>query len=394
LYSFGDFQLDEQQFELRHRGAVVHVEPRVFDVLSYLVRNRDRVVARQELLDQVWGDRFVTESAVSTRLKAARRAVGDDGSRQMVIKTVHGRGYQFVAPVVAADPGNADRHQEIDVQEIRYCTTADGTRIAYASSGSGPPLVKAANWLTHLDLEWQSPVWAHWLHALSQRHRLIRYDERGSGLSDWDVEEFAFSDWVEDLAVVVDRCHLDRFPLLGVSQGGAVAIAYAASNPERVSQLILVGAYPHGRMVRASTPEEKAEALVDIDLARVAWRRQDDSFLQVFAAQFLPDAAPAQREAFTELLRATTSSDNAGRFMEQFAHIDVQDRLADVRCPTLVVHSRGDRRVPIDQARALAAAIPDSRLVILDSGNHLLTADEPAWSHFRDEVDRFLEDGR
>lgn len=391
MYVFGDHQLDEHRFELRRCGELVHVEPRVFDVLVYLIRHRARVVPREELLDEVWGDRFVTESALTTRVKAARRAVGDDGSSQIAIRTVHGRGYQFVAPVVAAEPADpgAPRAGE-ERQEIRYCRAGDGTRIAYATSGAGATLVRAANWLTHLDLEWGNPVWAHWLQALSERHRLVRYDERGSGLSDWDVEGFSFEDWVEDLAVVADRCGLERFPLLGLSQGGAVAIAYAAAYPERVERLVLVGAYAQGRMVRAATPEAKAEALVDIDLARVAWRRHDDSFLQVFASQFLPDAGSAHRDAFTGLLRETTSADNGGRFLEQFAHIDVRPLLGAVRCPTLVVHSRGDLRVPVDQARELAAAIPDSRLVLLDSRNHLLTAGEPAWPRLLAELDRFL----
>lgn len=394
-YLFGDHQLDEHRFELRRRGELVHVEPRVFDVLVYLIRHRHRVVTKEELLDEVWGDRFVTESALTTRVKAARRAVGDDGSSQSAIRTVHGRGYQFCAPVVSAEPADpAVAHHESgpgeDWQEIRYCRAGDGTRIAYATSGAGPPLVRAANWLTHLDLEWGSPVWSHWLQALSERHRLVRYDERGSGLSDWEVEGFSFDDWVEDLAVVADRCGLRRFPLLGLSQGGAVAIAYAAAHPERVERLVLVGAYAEGRMVRAASPEAKAEALVDIDLARVAWHRHDDSFLQVFASQFLPDASAEHRQAFTDLLRETTSPDNGGRFLQQFAHIDVRPLLGAVRCPTLVVHSRGDLRVPVDQARELAAAIPDSQLVLLDSSNHLLTADEPAWPRLRTELDRFL----
>jgi pimeloyl-ACP methyl ester carboxylesterase len=244
--------------------------------------------------------------------------------------------------------------------------------------------------MTHIDLEWDSPVWGHWLHGLSQRHTLVRYDERGCGLSDWDVDFCSFDDWVEDLLVVADAAGLDRFPLLGISQGGAVAVAFAVAHPQRVSHLVLVGAYGQGRLVRATTPAEKEEAILDVDLARVGWRRDDDTFRQVFASQFLPDATEAQRSAFNDLQRSTTSADNAVRFIEQFAEIDVAALLTRVACPTLVVHSRDDRRVPAAEARGLAAAIPDSRLLMLPSGNHLLTADEPAWPIFLSEVETFL----
>ena len=256
--------------------------------------------------------------------------------------------------------------------------------------GSGPPLVKAANWLTNLDLERDNLVWRHWLDALSAGHRLVRYDERGCGLSDWEVGAFTFDMWVEDLALVVDACGLDTFPLLGLSQGGAVAVAYAAAHPERVSRLVLVSAYSRGRMVRAVTPEEKDEAALDIDLARLAWRRADDSFFDVFASQFMPGADLEQRASFNQLLRATTSSENGGRFLGQFADINVRELLPQVRCPTLVVHSRGDRRVPPSQGRELASSIPDGRLLMLDSPNHLLTHDEPAWPVFLDELEGFL----
>ncbi|HYN33707.1 MAG TPA: alpha/beta fold hydrolase [Ilumatobacteraceae bacterium] len=387
----------------------MHIEPKVFDVLEYLVSHRQRVVSKHELLDAIWGDRFVNESALTTRLKAARRALGDDGSTQRIIRTVHGRGYQFVADVVevaapdaaAIEPVAPERPSAAptaDVgspirQRIRYCVAGDGARIAWASSGAGPPLVKAANWMTHIDMEWDSPVWRHWLIGLSQRRTLIRYDERGSGLSDREVGHFEFDDWVDDLGAVVDAAGIDRFPLLGISQGAPTAIAFAAAHPERVERLIVVGGYAQGRMIRAQTPDEKQEADIDIELARVGWRRRDHTFLQVFATQFMPDATPEHRNEFNRLQLETTSTDNAVRFLEVFAHIDVTALAPLVTCPTLVVHARGDMRVPPAQAQMLASSIPDSRLVVLDSRNHLLTADEPAWPVFLDEVSTFLQDG-
>ncbi len=261
IYEFDDCLVDPGRFELRRGGAVEHVEPQVFDVLVHLIRHRERVVTKTELLDTVWGDRFVSESALASRLKSARRAVGDDGAAQKVIRTVFGRGYQFVAnvaehptavatvpsgasglPSVAADPVPAvSAPAPVPPQTIRFCTADDGARIAYASMGSGPVLVKAANWLTHLDHDHETFVWRHWLTGLADDRTLLRYDERGCGMSDWDVESFEFDDWVDDLELVVDAAGLDRFPLLGVSQGAAVAVAFAARHPERVSRLILSG---------------------------------------------------------------------------------------------------------------------------------------------------------
>ncbi|WP_431920247.1 alpha/beta fold hydrolase [Amycolatopsis tucumanensis] len=387
VYEFEDCEVDPQRFELRRRGEPVHVEPQVFALLTHLIRHRDRVVGKTELLDSVWGYRHVSESALTSRVKALRRAIGDSGERQRIVATVHGVGYRFVADV--RENGGVPPRTRAP-QQIRYCRSPDGVRVAYAVSGCGPPLVKAANWLTHLDLEWTSPIWAHWLDGLARRHTLVRYDERGCGLSDWDIGEFRFDDWVDDLELVVDGVELDRFPLLGISQGGAVAIAYAVRHPERVSRLVLAGAYSRGRFARAATPEEKEEAELDLVLGRIGWRHDDPTFRQVFASQFLPDASRELWDAFNDLQRATTSNDNVVRFLDVFAHIDVSAIAPSVRCPTLILHSRGDLRVPKAQAQELAALIPDSRLCFLDSRNHILTEHEPAWPEFLDELDAFL----
>jgi pimeloyl-ACP methyl ester carboxylesterase/DNA-binding winged helix-turn-helix (wHTH) protein len=432
LYEFGDCQVDLARLELRRAGSRVHVEPQVFDVLAHLIVHRDRVVTKGELLDTVWGDRFVSESALTSRIRAARSAVGDDGGAQRVIRTAHGRGYRFVADVIESAPPSAhmsvlpiddgtdtagstdatdgsprlaaargadaaavDRsapgHDEARLeQHIRFCTTTDGTRLAYATAGSGPPLVKVANWLTHLDYDWDSPVWRHWLVGLARGRELIRYDERGCGLSDWDVDDFSFEAWVDDLEHLVDAVGLDRFPLLGISQGAAVAIAFAVRHPERVSHLVLWGGYGRGRLVRANTPEERREAALDLEVARVGWGREDATFRQVFTSQFLPTGTREQWDALNELQRRTTSPDNAVRFLEVFAEIDVVELATQVRCPTLILHARDDLRVPLASARELAALIPGSRLVPLNSPNHILTAVEPAWPLFLAEVERFL----
>jgi pimeloyl-ACP methyl ester carboxylesterase/DNA-binding winged helix-turn-helix (wHTH) protein len=397
-YCFGDFELDTVHHQLRREGEPVHVEPRALYLLCHLVKHRDRVVSKNELLDEVWGDRFVSEAALTTGLRTARLALGDNGGEQRLIRTVHRRGYQFVAavtvvetsPPVVTVPMVADRPSAAERQVIRFCRAEDGVRIAYATVGAGAPLLKAANWMTHLGIEWTTPVWSHWLGGLARNRQLVRYDERGCGLSDWDVPSFSFDDWVRDLDSVVEAAGLDRFPLLGVSQGGAVAVAYAVRRPERVSRLILAGAYARGRLVRARNEAERNEAALDLDLARVGWIHQDPSFLRVFASQFLPEGTPAAWDAFTDFQRRTTSPANGVRFLEEFARIDVSDIAHRVGCPTLIIHSRDDARVAASQATELAALIPDSRLVLLESRNHLLTESEPAWTEFLSHVDAFL----
>jgi pimeloyl-ACP methyl ester carboxylesterase/DNA-binding winged helix-turn-helix (wHTH) protein len=386
VWRFDAFVLDTQQYELRSGATVVRVEPQVFDVLAQLIANHHRVVTKEELFDSVWGGRFVGEAALTSRIKAARRALGDDGESQRYIRTVRGRGYQFIGKialpgrVVAAPPP----------QQISFCRALDGVRLAYATVGDGPPLVRAANWMTHLAYDIESPVWRHWVSDLSMDHTFIRYDERGCGLSDWNAGEFGFDDWVNDLESVVDALGLQRFPLLGVSQGGAVAVAYAARHPQRVTRLVLCSAYARGRGVRAVGADEQRAAALDLDLARVGWGRDDPAFRQVFAAQFLPDGTRADWAAFDQLQRRTTSPENAVRFLTEFADIDVCDEAERVRCPTLIMHCRDDHRVPMRSGEELAALIPDSRLVALASNNHLLTAAEPAWQVFLGELRRFL----
>jgi pimeloyl-ACP methyl ester carboxylesterase/DNA-binding winged helix-turn-helix (wHTH) protein len=393
VWRFGEFVLDTQRYELRRQNTVIRVEPQVFDVMVQLVGNHQRVVTKDELFDTVWGGRFVGEAALTSRIKAVRRALGDDGESQSYIRTVRGRGYQFVGTVTATrdvTPPEPPPAPAPTRQHIAFCRAADGVRLAYAVSGDGPPLVRAANWMTHLGYDIESPVWQHWVSDLSLDHTFIRYDERGCGLSDWEATDFGFDDWVADLESVVEALGLERFPLLGVSQGGAVAVAYAARHPDRVSSLVLCSAYARGRAVRAVGEEEQRAAALDLDLARVGWGRDDPAFRQVFAAQFLPDGSRADWAAFDQLQRRTTSPENAVHFLEEFARIDVREQARQVACPTLIMHSRDDHRVPMRAGEELAALIADSRLVALSSKNHLLTATEPAWQVFRDEISAFL----
>lgn len=275
-------------------------------------------------------------------------------------------------------------------QSITFCHSADGTRIAVAAVGQGRPLLRAAHWLSHVEHDPGSPVWRPWVEALSRGHRYIRYDQRGCGLSDVGEAGFSLEASVDDLEAVADHMGLERFTLMGMSQGGATAVCYAARHPERVSHLVLVGAYARGASWRATTEEERLEAETLVNLVRVGWGRDNPAFRQVFTNQFIPGGTPAQHQWWNELERLTATPANAARILESFHRIDVSELAGKVRVPTLVMHSRDDARVPFEEGRRLAALIPGAQFVSLDSANHVLLDTEPAWPRFLAELGAFL----
>jgi pimeloyl-ACP methyl ester carboxylesterase/DNA-binding winged helix-turn-helix (wHTH) protein len=397
IYRFDDFTLDTRRCELSRGTEVQHLEPQVYATLCHLLEHRDRLVTRDELLDHIWGHRFVTPGTLNTRIKSLRQALGDDGVTQRFIRTVRGRGFRFAGDVSVQQEGHptpgvasgSGRGVAPDTQQIRFCRAADGVRIAYAVSGDGPPLVKPANWLTHLEYDWKSPVWRHWLDWAGSHYTLLRYDERGCGLSDHDIADFSFDRWVDDLEAVVDARGLERFPLFGVSQGCAVAVAYAVRHPDRVSKLVLYGGYACGRNHRSPSPQQQLEAAVLRNMIRVGWGRDNAAFRNVFGMLFVPEGTTEQFQWFCDMTR-TVPVENAVR-IEQTAHnIDVRDQAGAVRAPTLVLHARRDAMIPFEAGRMLATLIPDARFVPLDSCNHVLLEDEPAWQVLQREVEVFL----
>jgi len=275
-------------------------------------------------------------------------------------------------------------------QEIRFCTSADGVRVAYATSGRGTPLLKAANWLTHLEFDWHSPVWRHWLTELSRDHQLVRYDERCCGLSDWKVEDVSFEAWLDDLEAVVAASGIERFALLGISQGASLAIAYAVRHPERVSHLILFGGYVRGRLARNPTPEHRELAHTMQSLVQLGWGGENPAFRQFFTTQFIPGGTAEQHQWWNELQRISISAGNAERFLHVLHHIDVTALMPKVTCPTLVLHATRDAVVPFAEGRLMATLIPGARFVPLESANHILLETEPAWQRFVDEFRAFL----
>jgi DNA-binding winged helix-turn-helix (wHTH) protein/pimeloyl-ACP methyl ester carboxylesterase len=391
LFSFDDFTLDCERRELRTHGAAVPVEPQVFDLLVYLIENRDRVVSKDDLIASVWSGRIVSDSTLDSRINAVRKALGDSGEHQRLVRTIARKGFRFVGEVEAgpaakpaAKTAAAPARPTLN-QEVHFCTAPDGVRIAYALAGQGPPLVKAANWLNHLEYDWQSPIWSHLLHELASRYQLIRYDERGNGLSDWDVADISFEAFVRDLESVVEAAKLKRFALLGISQGCAASIVYAIRHPERVTHLILYGGFARGR-----TRRDPDHAKTLLSIVEQGWGKENPAFRQFFTSLFFPDGTPEQMQWFNDLQRMTTSTENALRIMRATGELDISDLLSQVKVPTLVLHCRNDAAVTFDEGRRLAAGIPGAKFVALESRNHLVLETEPAWEKFSSEMTAFL----
>jgi pimeloyl-ACP methyl ester carboxylesterase/DNA-binding winged helix-turn-helix (wHTH) protein len=393
---FENHMLDPDRRELWNGTDLIALEPQVFDLLLFLIRSRDRVVSKDDLIASVWGGRIVSESTLSSRINAARKAVGDSGSEQRLIRTIARKGIRFVGEATESDRssapagnGQAASPRTDQRQEIHFCTASDGVRIAYAAVGNGPPLVKTANWLNHLEYDWESPIWSPLLHTLAADYRLVRYDERGNGLSDWDAPDISFEAFVRDLEAVVDATGIERFSLLGISQGCSVAIAYALRHPERVSHLVLYGGYARGRRKRNSAATEQTDSM--LALIRQGWGRENPAFRQLFTSLFVPGGTHEQMQWFNDLQRITTSPENAVRIMQATSDIDITDLLPQVRAKTLVLHCRNDAAQPFEEGRRMAAAIPGARFVALEGDNHMVLETDPAWERLQHEIKTFLK---
>ena len=275
-------------------------------------------------------------------------------------------------------------------QQIQFCQTHDGIRIALAKAGEGPPIVRTANWFTHLELDWESAIWRHWFEALADGRTLVRYDPRGSGLSDRNVDDFSLETWVRDLEAVVDTVGIQRFPLIGLCQGGAVAVAFAARHPERVSRLILYDSYLSGAYTEGVDQRIQKQAQTLSEMIELGWGQEAGAFREVFANLLMPDASKEQLRWIGELQRRTASAKTARRLWDAFNTFDIRTEAAKLKVPTLVFHVRGDAMVPFEAGRRLAAAIPNARFVPLEGKNHILLANEKAWQIFKTELCNFL----
>lgn len=395
-FRFGNCSLDPARRELRLGGAIVTVEPQVFDLIEFLVRQRDHVVSRDALIENIWNGRIVSESTLATRINAARKAIGDDGTKQSLIKTIPRKGVRFIGEVQEQHGQQPEQQTARDEkpantlpQDIRFCRTPDGINLPVASVGRGPVLLKTSNWINHIEYDWISPIFSPLFTRLITRFQLTRYDGRGNGLAERDVDDISFDAFVRDLQTVAATITSPRFALLGLSQGCATAISYAVSHPERVSHLVLYGGYAEGRNRRHAIDDDK-KAQAFLAMMRQGWGEDGSAFMRAFSSIYLPSGTPQQIKWFADMQRAAATGETAVRLRQACDDIDVTDLLTKVNVPTLVIHAQHDNVVPFSQGLLLASSIPGARLVTLDSENHVPLYGEPSWEILVSAIEEFL----
>lgn len=392
-YRFANCVLDDTGLELFRDGAVVPVEPQVFDLLHLLVRFPGQLVTRDQIIDAVWQGRIVSESAISVRISAARRAVGDDGKTQAIIRTVPRRGLRVMVDVrqdgTPSESGRADRKPT-----IRFARARDGLSLAWARTGQGPPVLRIGHFPSHLELDWQEPGARGLFDALGQYSTLIRFDHRGSGLSDRDIAGIDYATSVDDIKTVADAAGLDRFALFGTSGSGAVAaIQFAATYPDRISGLVLLGSCVEGRELRQgaggapgpAAGSEPIEAMI-----REGWDQMSSPFLHAYLSIYFPDLGADRRAELVHLVQQSSNMENMLHYRRLMNTFTVEPLLSQVQAPTLVLHSRGDAVHPLAQGRRVASGIRDAELVVLDTADHYPSPDAACWSEYLASIDAFL----
>lgn len=388
IYSFSGNSLDLGRHVLTRDGKSVPIEPQVFDILCLLARNAGNLVTKDDLIEEIWDGRVVSEAAISSRINAARSAVGDTGRDQKIIRTVPRRGFEMVAPVEITEksattvPGLR--------QTIRYVASADGTNIAWSSAGEGVPVLYAWHHLSHLEKDWASGLLAPGLKAMAVRHRLIRFDIRGAGLSDRIKPGDRLDQHVEDMIAVADAAGLDRFPVVAVLQASAVAIRLAAKYPERVSRLVLMNPYARGRAVRENAPDAHENDPFIALLNGGGWGDASNGFMRAWATMVLPMAQPDEITELIELIESAGTTEDALLQRALIDNLDVREDLSGVRAPTLVIHARLCSIHPVTEGRRVAAGIADAEFVELDSSNTFFVAGDPVHDRVVDATLEFL----
>ena len=390
-YIFDRYLLDLDERRLLRDNEEIRLRGKLFDTLRVLVENAGKLVRKDAFMESVWPDSVVEDNNLDYCISQLRKLLHP----AKYIETVPRHGYRFVAEV--STPKAHGRlmqleraAQPIDApdQEVKFFTTTDGVRIAYTIGGQGPVLVRTIHWLNHLDFEWKSPLLRQWLSEIMRHNTLVRYDQRGSGLSDWNVSDFSFERTVQDFEELVDAAGLEKFAILGGCQGAAVGTAYAVRHPERVTKLIINGAFANGWPAPAPGAQEHLDAM--LTLIRSGWGRDNPAFRQLWTTLFRPDADSAEADWHNELQRISSSPENAARMIAEFPRIKILDILPKISCPTLVLHSRDDGAVPVQEGKLIAARIRGARFVELSSRSHMVAPGDPAWELFVEEVSHFM----
>lgn len=394
-YKFADCVLDTDSYKLSRDGAPQPVEPQVFDLLRVLVENAGRLVSRDQLIEQVWGGRIVSEATISARINAARSAVGDSGKAQAVIRTVPRRGIELVVPVQIQDEALADGAETMPAspagQTIRYTTSADGTQLAFGVSGKadGVPVLRASHHVTHLEMDWASPFWQPFFGALGVQHRLIRYDLRGTGLSDGAGADHDMARHVEDLVAVADAAGLERFAILANLNSAAVAIRFAAENPDRVSRLVIQQGYARGRALRGTSGPAEGDPFVNL-LRGDGWGDPQNGYMRAWMSMTAPTLTYDEATAMIGLIAAASSISDVLASRQTIDRFDARPYLARVQAPTLVIHARNDIVHPLAEGRMIAAGIPDAEFRVVASANTLCVPSDPTWEEQMEAILEFL----
>jgi pimeloyl-ACP methyl ester carboxylesterase/DNA-binding winged helix-turn-helix (wHTH) protein len=390
-YFFSNYVLDVDERRLLRNNEDLRLRGKLFDTLRVLVENAGKLVRKDAFMESVWPDSVVEENNLDYCISQLRKLFHPS----KYIETVPRHGYRFVTEVSIQKPfgrpiqlETAVQQGDIPEQAVEFFTTSDGVRIAYHLGGQGPALVRTIHWLNHLDFEWKTPLRRQWLSEIMRHHRLLRYDQRGSGLSDWNVSDFSFERTVQDFEELVDAAGLERFSILGGCQGAAVGIAYAVRHPERVIKLIINGTFANGWPAPGPGAKEHLEAM--LTLIRSGWGRDNPAFRQLWTTLFRPDADSVEASWLNELQRLSSSPENAARMIAEFPNIRILDMLPKISCPTLVLHSRDDGAVPLQEGRLIAARIRGSRFVELPSRSHMVGPGDAGWEQFVQEFSAFM----
>jgi DNA-binding winged helix-turn-helix (wHTH) protein/pimeloyl-ACP methyl ester carboxylesterase len=391
-YLFDSFVVDVDERRLLRGDEEIHVRGKIFDTLCVLVENAGRLVRKDELMRAVWPDSVVEENNLDHSISHLRKVLHPG----KYIETVPRHGYRFVGTLHTQEPASAlvsvesaPAASDVDEAEIQYFTTSDGVRIAYSVGGQGPVLVRTIDWLNHLGFEWKNPYLRHWLSEIMRHNTLVRYDQRGSGLSDWEVHDFSYERTVRDFEELIEELGLERFAIYGGCQGATIATAYATRYPKKVTKLIFNGAFVNGWPPQEKGSMEQFEAL--LTLVRHGWGRENPAFRQMWTTMFHPDANAVEEEWLNELQRISSTPENAVRMMSEFPTMKIFEMLPQICCPTLVMHSRDDATVPVQEGRLIASRVRDVRFVELPSRAHMVGPRDPAWKMYVEEFSKFLE---
>jgi pimeloyl-ACP methyl ester carboxylesterase/DNA-binding winged helix-turn-helix (wHTH) protein len=389
-YLFGNYLLDVDERRLLRDNEEIRLRGKLFDTLRVLVENAGKLVRKDAFMESIWPDSIVEDNNLDYCISQLRKRLP-----AKCIETVPRHGYRFVAEVTTLTQHTrliqlesvAEPPKALD-QRIESFTTSDSVRIAYSIGGQGPVLVRTIHWLNHLDFEWKTPLRRQWLSEVMQHNTLVRYDQRGSGLSDWNVSDFSFERTVQDFEEMVDAIGLEKFSILGGCQGAAVGIAYAVRHPERVTRLIINGTFANGWPAPGPGAQEHLKAM--LTLIRSGWGRDNPAFRQLWTTLFRPDADAAEATWLNELQRISSSPENAARMIGEFPNIRVLDMLPKVSCPTLVLHSRDDGAVPVQEGKLIAARIRGARFVELPSRSHMVAPGDTGWEQLVEAFSAFM----